>query len=540
MKVKCRICEKEFKQITNTHLKRHDMNVDQYVELYGEDSLMSQESRQKMSERMSGDNNPNFGNKWSEDQKRSVSEKLKGREAWNKGISQSQEQRQKQSETKKRMYASGELVSARKGTTHTEETKQLLSTKQKEYAENNKDKMSERGRKSYETMKEKYGEEYLTEHQKKMVSSITEEGRERQKESVLRSNKRKKEKSDREMIAKMELHGYRNINIDDEKTITYICPNGKLHTNRKLYFYEYRFNDDTNHECRMCMPKNTSKGENEIYDFVSGLIGKDKVIQTERKVIWPYELDIYIPSMNVAIEYNGLYYHSVECGKDRKYHQDKFVACKDKDIQLIQVFEDEWEYKRSIVESILKAKLGLVSRKIHARKCEVVELTPKEAKEFVDANHIYGYKPAKIKLGLKYDDRIVQVMTFSTGNYSRKQKGYEIDRLCTESGTIVNGGSSKLFKNFIRKYGPEEVVSYADLRYGTGSVYQSLGFTLEKMTEPGYFYFKPAERLRIHRYNLRKTNEERESGKTEFELRSEQGYYRIYDASNYKWVWSIL
>lgn len=36
MKVKCRICEKEFKQITNTHLKRHDMNVDQYVELYGE------------------------------------------------------------------------------------------------------------------------------------------------------------------------------------------------------------------------------------------------------------------------------------------------------------------------------------------------------------------------------------------------------------------------------------------------------------------------------------------------------------------------
>jgi hypothetical protein len=211
MKVKCRICNKEFKQITNTHLKRHDINVEQYIELYGEDSLMSKESRQKMSERMSGDNNPNFGNKWSEDQKRSVSEKLKGREAWNKGVSQSQEQRQKQSETKKRMYATGELVSARKGATHTEETKQLLSNKQKEYAENNKDKMSERGRKSYETMKEKYGEEYLTEHQKKMVSSITEEGRERQKESLRFQNKVKKHKAFDNLLKKIEENNYKFI-----------------------------------------------------------------------------------------------------------------------------------------------------------------------------------------------------------------------------------------------------------------------------------------------------------------------------------------
>lgn len=536
--VECRECGDIFKNIiTNTHLKLHSMTVNDYRQKYGDSALYSESYKLTRSKQTTGANNPNYGKNHKESSKIKISNSNLGREGWSKGIPRTEEEKNKISAKIKRKYANNEIVNPRKGVRLSEEQKRVLSEKQKEYANNNKKKLSERGKKAYKTMLEKYGEEYMKERHRKMISSVSKEGKEIQKQTIINENKRRKKESDQRMISKMEEFGYRDIVLDDT-TISYICPNGKFHTNRKLYFYDYRFNDANGHSCRMCTPNNSSKGEQELYEFVCSLVGTEKVINSERKVIWPYELDIFIPSLNIAIEYNGLYYHSVESGKDKLYHYDKYHKCKNIGIQLIQVFEDEWETKREIIKNVISAKLGFITRKIHARKCQVVELSTNDARRFVDEHHVYGYKPARVKLGLMFEGEIVQVMTFSAGNHSRKQEGFEIDRFCTKFSTVVNGGASKLYSHFVKKYKPDTVTSYADLRFGEGNVYKNIGFELEKTTAPGYFYFKTSERIRIHRYSLRKTKEENKTGLTEFDIRAKEGYYRIYDAGHHKWTWT--
>ena len=54
-----------------------------------------------------------------------------------------------------------------------------------------------------------------------------------------------------------------------------------------------------------------------------------------------YVLDIYIPSHKVAIEYNSIWWHSIEAGKSIDYHLKKSLACKELGIRLIHIYEFE-------------------------------------------------------------------------------------------------------------------------------------------------------------------------------------------------------
>lgn len=284
--------------------------------------------------------------------------------------------------------------------------------------------------------------------------------------------------------------------------------------------------------CKKCVgiQPNRSLKEQEVAEYVSTLIDIECNIRIDNK-----EADILIPSKNLAIEFDGIYHHSVENGKDKLYHINKTKHFNELGYDLIHVFEDEWNYKQEIVKSVIRNKLGIITNKVFARKCTVKEISTEEARAFIDTYHLYGYKKAKVKLGLFYNNELIQVMTFSTGNHSRKQNGWEIDRFATKFDYQVIGGASKLFKHFIKNHNPEEIISYADLRYGEGNVYKQLGFELLGNTQPSYYYVKGTKR--IHRYALRKTKEENLSGKTEFELRAEQGYCRIYDCGHNKWQW---
>ena len=109
---------------------------------------------------------------------------------------------------------------------------------------------------------------------------------------------------------------------------------------------------------------------------------------------------------------------------------------------------------KKLSKSVIRNKLGIVGTKVFARKCTVKEIPTEEARTFIDTYHLYGYKKAKVKLGLYIDNELIQVMTFSTGNHSRKQNGWEIDRFATKFDYQVVGGASKLFKHFIRSYNP--------------------------------------------------------------------------------------
>lgn len=139
-----------------------------------------------------------------------------------------------------------------------------------------------------------------------------------------------------------------------------------------------------------------SRSEEEVASFIESL-GVETV--RHRRLENNKEMDIFIPSLNMAIEYNGLFWHNEEkLGKT--YHLDKLNQCKSQGISLIQIFEDEWLHKKELVKSRLLSKLGM-STKIFARKTEVRLLDATEASEFIDNHHLQGFgRHCPIRLGL--------------------------------------------------------------------------------------------------------------------------------------------
>jgi hypothetical protein len=259
-----------------------------------------------------------------------------------------------------------------------------------------------------------------------------------------------------------------------------------------------------------------------------------------RKII-DGELDIYLPDYNLAIEINGLYWHS-ECYLNDDYHIIKTNKCFEKNIQLLHFFEDELIEKFDIVESIIKSKLGIINNKVYARKCVIREIDAKTSAEFLNGNHIQGNVNSSIKIGLFYNNELVSLMTFGKlrnvlGNKQHIDGEYEMLRFCNKLNTVVIGGASKLYNYFKIKFTPIIVISFANLRYSHGELYEKLGFEFKNNTSPNYWYV--IGKKRKHRFLFRKdvlVKEGYDINKTEHQIMSERKIPRIYDCGNIKYI----
>lgn len=279
--------------------------------------------------------------------------------------------------------------------------------------------------------------------------------------------------------------------------------------------------------------------EKEIIYFLESL-GVENIVTNKRNIIGK-ELDIFLPDYNLAIEYNGVYWHHDKIQHITKdYHYDKFIACEELGIELFTIFSDSWEAKKEVWKSKIKSKLG-TANKIYARCTNVVELTSSETREILDSNHIQGYCPAQYCYGLVHNDELVAAMTFSKHrNGIGKDRGegsYELVRFVT-SKTVV-GGASKLLKHFIKTHSPSLIVSYSDNKYSVGNLYKTLGFTLEKSNRAGYGYYSPKEKKMYHRYKFAKHNLVKQgfdSSLTEFEITDSLGLLRVWDCGTKTWV----
>ena len=275
-----------------------------------------------------------------------------------------------------------------------------------------------------------------------------------------------------------------------------------------------------------------SKYEKEIISYLKTLA--INVITNNRSIIPPLELDIYIPSHKLAIEFNGLYWHSDEF-LDKKYHLNKTKECEKIGIALIHIFEDEWIDKKEIVKSRLKNILGLTTNKIYARKCEIKEVSNNETKEFLIKNHIQGNIGAKVKLGLFFKKELVSLMTFGYRPMINSSE-YEIIRFCNKLDTTVIGGAQKLLKFFIKKYNPKEITSYCDKRWSRGNLYEKLGFSFIKDSPPNFFYIinrKRHNRLQFQKHKLIKNGFD--PNKTASQIMLEEGIKKIYDCGSKKY-----
>lgn len=254
-------------------------------------------------------------------------------------------------------------------------------------------------------------------------------------------------------------------------------------------------------------------------------------------MIRPLELDIYLPDKNVAIEFDGLYWHSEENGKGEEYHLSKTEECENIGIHLLHVFEDEWNDKQEIVKDRIRSILGFNGR-IFARKCVVKELDAKECKEFLDANHLQGYYNAKHRYGLIYEGELVATMTFGKPRFN-KNYDYELMRYSCRIGCNVVGGAGKLLAHFRRNH-EGSIVSYADRRYSDGNVYERLGFVKVGVSQPNYWYVRNGEKL--SRYQCQKHKLAKLLGDgydeniSEHENMRLNGYDKIYDCGNLVYV----
>lgn len=507
MSIICKICNSEFKKIIPwQHLKKHDMLSVDYKEKFG--PLYSQETLDKFSTRIPH----NKGKKISDPVKLAAHrERIKKREL---------------------RYQLGEFT---RGATKTDEQKQRLSESSTLYAITHPEDMHNRARKAVVTKLEKnydFGSTMRGKHHSektKMLLRIA--AQDRIQQSSIESRQRIQES-----LIQLNLTLLNDIK---EKTLKLSCNNcHRTFTFTKQYFSPAKFKKSM---CPKCFPRHTkqSKSENELYQFVLSIC--PDAIQGYREKYHAKEIDIYIPSNNIGIEVNGLYWHSDEVlsslNKSPKSDFEKHQYFVDKGVQLITIFEDEWRNKTNIVQSRLLNILGKTSITVYARQCVVKEVSSKDSAQFCNENHIMGKGRSNVRLGLYHNDILVSLMTFTNNNLSRKLQLWEINRFSSLLNVNVVGGGSKLFKHFVQSVKPTQVISYSDNRWSNGGLYANLGFTKISTGSPSYWYFLPNSLNRIHRFGLRK-NKEDDRTLTEYENRRAQGFSRIWDCGHSKWIWT--
>lgn len=289
----------------------------------------------------------------------------------------------------------------------------------------------------------------------------------------------------------------------------------------------------------------SSKGERELYKFILSYT-TDEVLHNVTSVISPFELDIYIPSKKLAIEYNGDYWHS-ELNKNSTYHKDKTIACAKKGIRLIHVFEHEWKDidKQKKIKNIIRLALNSSDiKRIYARNTDIIEINNQEAVKFCNDNHLQGGVQSAINIALidRANKSILGVVTFGKPRFNSECQ-YELLRLVFKTDISIIGGSEKLFSYFISKYNPESILSYCDTSKFNGGVYLRLGFDVIEYTQPGYIWasMSGGKSTILSRYQTTKQilieNGLGTEDETEASIMHKMNYYRIYDCGNLKFKW---
>ena len=274
-----------------------------------------------------------------------------------------------------------------------------------------------------------------------------------------------------------------------------------------------------------------------------------------RNVIPPLEIDFFIPKFNIGIEVNGICCHSSSKylnfpPKDRRYHQEKSLECEKNSIRLIHIFE--WELlpeNNKKIFDYLDNIFNINITNIYARKCKIKEITNYVANSFYEVYHLQGKTSnSKYNYGLFFNEELISCMTFSI-----KKDICTLSRFCTKSGYRVIGGASKLFTYFIKQHNPQKIISFSDITKMSGKVYDKLGFKIEGITAPSYWWVKrnnivywrrDCQKQYMHRlYGFDENYKYKEHKNDDFwqqsekEIMESKGYLQIFDAGMKKYVW---
>lgn len=290
--------------------------------------------------------------------------------------------------------------------------------------------------------------------------------------------------------------------------------------------------------------KQISGPEYEIIEFISSHLDKADIQQSNRKILEGREIDIYIPHLNLGIEFCGLYWHNENSPtpRDKQYHYNKMKQCEKLGIRLITIFEDEWLERKSQVKNYLKSVLGVYKKRVYARKCTVEEVPKDIAKKFLEDNHIQGKTTFKIAFGLYYEDDLLGLVTSNSHHRQGHSDKNVLNRLVFKDGIQVIGGASKLLKyliNYSKKEGYKYLISWSDNRWSQGNIYEKIGFKLEEELNPDYSYYIGGNKRQTKQSNKKKDLIKKgaigDMSMTESELAKTLNFHRIWDCGKKRW-----
>lgn len=293
--------------------------------------------------------------------------------------------------------------------------------------------------------------------------------------------------------------------------------------------YIYASNDN----CPRC---EGSSLEDEIEKMLENYQGT--IVRNTYAIIPPLELDFYFPKEKIAIEVNGLYWHSDTISTNKNQHLEKLKKCEENGIKLLTLWEDDIRLKHRIVERSLKNKLGISKdTKYHARKTVIKRIHSKEAREFLNNNHIQGFANASLHYALKNNDKNVAIMSILIQGTTAN-----IVRYAT-SGT-VRGGFSKLLKHFLKNSSNIETIkTFSDNCISEGKLYQENGFKKDIELPPDYSYL--IDRKRVHKFNYRINRFKKDDklsykeGLSETQLAKINNIPRIWDCGKVRWIMKV-
>lgn len=322
----------------------------------------------------------------------------------------------------------------------------------------------------------------------------------------------------------------------------------KIKCNKHGVFDQVAYYHLAGNGCQQCGIQKTtfkSAAEYELIDFLSS-IGITNIEHSYRNL--GFELDIYLPEYNLAIEYNGIYWHSSGSKEtDKKcsvQHLDKTLKCEQNGIHLLHILDIEWNnpIKKEIWKSIIRYKTKKITNRIHGRKCKIAMVDHKQAERFFNENHIQGSVSGLINIGLIHDNKLVSLANFSKSRYRRNNTTlFELLRFSSLKNHTVIGGFTKILKDFDKNH-TGSLISYANRRWSNGDIYKKSNFALDKVTKPCYYYTdckRIWHRSIFQKHKLSKLLENFDTNKTEWENMYNHNYRRIWDCGHYTFIKDI-
>lgn len=247
-----------------------------------------------------------------------------------------------------------------------------------------------------------------------------------------------------------------------------------------------------------------------------------------------FELDFYWPDTKLAVEVNGVYWHST-LYKTKYSHYDKMVKAKKHGITLLQFWDYEVTNHTSLVTSMIRSKLGDSKFSIGARQldCKILK-DPLVVNTFFLSNHLQGTCSYTHAVGLFDKKKLVGCATFGKPRWNKEYE-YELLRLAFRQNYSVPGGASKLLHFFEKTIRPISLVSYANRRFSIGNLYEALGFKKLHRTKPNYQWFfkgRLLSRYQTQKHRLKALLPKFDSSKSESRNMLSAGAFQIYDCGN--------